>query len=132
MFSDIISEEILDKFAIPHIAFPQDTIQQKVALAQHILSLKGEELLLSSAYSFSYPSIIAGISEANIEYIGKNAPENYKTELLETIRKDYITKEAFEISEAMDKNLGENATKNQQRLNMIIQYIKDNQAVFQF
>jgi len=127
-----LEEKILDKFAIPHIVFPQDTIQQKRALAWHIISLKGEELLLTTSFSFSYPAIIAGISESNIEYIAKNAPRKYKTELFEAIKKDYVQKEILEIAKAMDEDLGENVTKNQIRIKDIIKYIKDNHVVFEF
>jgi hypothetical protein len=123
---------LLEKITLPHISFPQNTIYQKAVLAFHILSLKENEVLLSGTASFSYASIIAGISENNIEYIGKNAPQNYKTELFDAIQKNYIVKEVSEIAQAMDKDLGENVTQNQQRVKNVMRYIQDNQIAFQF
>jgi hypothetical protein len=132
MIDEYLEEKTLDKFAIPHIVFPQNTNRQKGALAWHILSLKGDELLLTSAFSFSYPAIIAGISESNIEYFGRHAPGSYRVELVEALKKDYVVKEIFDIAKEMDDDLGERITKNQERVNNVIQYIHDNRAVFEF
>ena len=132
MIDENLEEVILDELSIPHIAFPQDTIQQKKALARHIFFLKEEELLFASSFSFSYTSIIAGITLKHIEYFAKNASMNYKNELYNSFVSQYKVKEVFEIAKAMDEDSGEEITQNQDRIRNVIKYISDNRAVFQF
>jgi hypothetical protein len=132
MATEYFTDTILDRFVIPQIVFPQDTNQQKAALAWHILSLKDAELLLCGALAFSYSGIIAGISQNAIEYIAKNAPRRYRVELLESLKKNYVQKEVFEIAKSMDEDLGKNTTQNQDRIKNLIQYIKDNRGAFEF
>jgi len=113
MIDENIEDRIFDEFTIPHIAFPQDTIQQKKALARHIALLKKEELLFASAMAFSYESVIAGITAEQMEYFTKNAPKNYKQEIAKSIMAEYRMKEVFEIAKAMDEDLGEGVVQNQ-------------------
>ncbi|NTW26907.1 MAG: hypothetical protein HGA36_01140 [Candidatus Moranbacteria bacterium] len=132
MIDENIEDRVMDEFSIPHIAFPQDTIQQKKALARRISTLKCEELLLASTMAFSYEGIIAGITIEQIEYFAKNAPINFKKELIKSILTEYRMKEVFEIAKSMDDDLGEGIMQNQNRIKKVIQYIQDNGAVFQF
>ncbi len=131
MIEDNYEDKVLDEFVIPHIAFPQDTIAQKKALAWHIASLKSEELLFASAIAFSYSSIIAGITAEQIEYFAKNASKNHKQELVKSIVTDYRMKEVFEIVKMMDEDMGEGISQNRKRIESLYQYILDNREVFQ-
>ncbi|MEI7891175.1 MAG: hypothetical protein WCI36_04395 [bacterium] len=130
--NDNYSDNILNEFVIPHIAFPQDTIQQKKILAWHIVSLKKEDLLFSSAFAFSYQGLIAGINTVQIEYFAKNATISQKKELLISMLADYRMKEVFEIAKLMDDDMGENISQNQQRVKNVQRYVFDNLPVFQF
>lgn len=132
MIDEFYEENILDEFSIPHIAFPQNTIQQKKILAWRVASLKNEEVLLASVQAFSYEGFIAGITVSQIEYFAKNAPKNYKIELTNSIIKNYRMKEIFEIAKMMDEDMGEGISQNQKRVKNVYQYIIDNWAVFQF
>jgi hypothetical protein len=132
MIDENYEDKVLDDYVIPQVAFPQDTIAQKKALARRIASLKNEELLFASAVAFSYEGFIAGITTEQIEYFAKNAPINFKKELAKSIQTEYRTKAVFEIAKLMDEDLGEGATQNQKRVKNVYQYIKDNWAVFQF
>jgi hypothetical protein len=125
-------DKILDEFSIPHVAFPQDTIQQKKLFAWHVSSLKGEDLLLASVFSFSYSGMIAGITISQIEYFAKNAPRKYKIELANSFLAEYRMKEVFEIGKMMDEDLGSGVAQNQKRVKRIYQYVLDNWDVFQF
>jgi len=125
-----LEDDILEELAMPYIKFPQNNMQVKKKLAWHIYNLANDTLLIPSPNMFSYSSIIAGISKKQIEYIAKNAPVDYKKELFISISKDYKIKEISEIIQAMDKDSG--GSKNQERIRNVIQYIKDNKAVFEF
>lgn len=127
-----IKEDIVDRLVLPYVFYMQETIGQKVVLARYILSVDNDVLLIPSCYLFSYDAIIAGLDEKKIEYISKNAPVEYKKELLNSISSDYRMKEVFEIARMMDEDLGEGVTQNQKRVKNVYQYILDNIAVFQF
>ena len=132
MIDENYEDRMLDEFVIPHIVFPQETIQQKKALARRVTSLKSEELLFASAMAFSYEGIIAGITTEQIEYFAKNAPINFRKELANSINTEYRMKEVFEIAKMMDEDLGEGIVQNQKRIKSVYRYISDNWAVFQF
>lgn len=127
-----IEIDILEKFSLPHIFFPQNTIQQKEMLAWHVASLSGEEILLASSFAFSYEGFLAGLTMSQIEYFAKNAPVNYKRELINSINKEYKIKEVMEIAKMMDDDLGGGARRNQDRVMNVRQYVYNNQEVFQF
>lgn len=132
MISDNMESEILEKYAIPQIHFPQENLIQKKMLARHFATLNGEEALFSSASVFSYEAILAGITSQQIEHVAKHAPINYKKELANSMRTEHRMKEVFEIAKLMDEDLGEGIFQNQQRVRSVQQYVLDNWAVFQF
>jgi hypothetical protein len=129
---DNIKDNIIDKFALPHISFPQESIEQKKLLALHVLNSSANEILLSPSYAFSYPAVISGLIETHIEYIAKHAPVNYKKELLGAIIQNYKIKEIFEIVQSMDDDMSPGKTGNQTRMRNVIQYVFDNKKVFEF
>lgn len=132
MVDENYEDNVLNRFVLPHIAFSQDTIQQKKALAWHTSALKGEELLLGSAFAFSYEGLIAGITSEQIEYFAKHAPENFKKELANSILTEYRMKAVFEIAKMMDDDLGDGVMQNQKRIKSVYRYILDNWTVFNF
>ena len=62
----------------------------------------------------------------------KNAPEDYKKNILELLNNQEMVNGIFEIAKAMDDDLGRGATQNQDRARNVIQYIKDNRIAFEF
>ena len=122
----------MEQFVLPYIFLPQVSIEQKKALAWHINSLTGEELLLPSIFLFSYSGIIAGLTIEHIEYILKNAPKDYKIELLKWFQNNYFMKDVLKIAKMMDEDLGENVTQNQNRIKKNFRFVSDNLEVFQF
>ena len=127
-----IQEKILEQFIVPYIHFPHKTEGQKIMLAQYISNLDVKSLLIPSCYIFSYSPIVAGLTEKHVEYVAKNAPAVYKTELLNAVSQDYKLQEIFNIAKLMDDDLGNNSTENQMRIRNIVQYIKDNKTIFEF
>ena len=129
---DDIKDDILNKFSIPHAYFPQETIVEKKMLAWHIFHSDNEVILLPTTFAFSYAAFIAGFSEKHIEYIAKNAPADYKKELLNAVAQDYKFKEILDIARLMDEDMGNGVTQNQKRVENVRQYVLDNLVVFQF
>jgi hypothetical protein len=125
-------DNIIEKYSLPYIHFPQDSMSGKKMLAWHINNLPEDDLLLSPSTAFSYSSILAGLSEKHIEYFAKKAPRDYRAELFSSFSQEYKIKEVFEIAKAMDADLKNNSTKNQERIKNVIQYINDNRVVFEF
>lgn len=127
-----IQDKIFEQVIAPYVYYAQETISQRATLARYILNLEEESLLIPSSYIFSYAAIIAGLSEQQIEYVAKNAPRDYKVELVKSTLNEYKTKEVFEIAKIMDEDLGEGIMQNQKRIKNVYQYISDNWMVFQF
>lgn len=127
-----VEDDLLERLVLPYVCYPQQDIRQRKILAWHVNSLSGDELLLPSAFLFSYAGIVAGINEKQIEYVAKNAPSDYKKELLTSILNEYRMKEVFEIAKMMDEDMGEGVMQNQKRIKNVQRYISDNWAVFQF
>lgn len=118
--------DITGFFRFPHLAC------QKKELPYLILKRNNEALLLVVPSGFNNSLVFAGLTIAHIEFLAKNAPNEYKQELLATINADYKLQEIFEITKSMDDDLGENVTQNQKRIKNVIQYIRDNQIAFEF
>jgi hypothetical protein len=130
-YSDI-QDKIFEQLTVPYVYYAQESIGQKKMLAIYISSLDSEILLIPSAYIFSYDAVIAGLTEKQIEYISKNAPREYKNELVKTVQNEYKMKEVFEIVKMMDEDLGDGNIQNQKRIKSVYRYILDNWAVLQF
>lgn len=130
----LLSEEIKIKGILhePHFSYIESTLVNKKYIASLIFQKKEEDIFLIASSGFIIDSVFSGLTEKHIEYIAKNAPRNYKENLLKIQEDKEMMQGVFEIAKAMDKDLGESVTQNQQRVRNVIQYIKDNQAVFQF
>lgn len=130
---DSIEEfDIMSDFTIPHLLLSAtDTLAQK-KIALSILKRKPEEFLLMNSTALETDFVFAGITLAGIQYIAINGPADYKESLLEATGNKETMEGVLKIAKAMDRDLGEGATQNQQRVRNVIQYIRDNQAVFQF
>ncbi|HOW60594.1 MAG TPA: hypothetical protein P5548_01255 [Candidatus Moranbacteria bacterium] len=129
---DAIKDRLTNKFSLPHVSFEQDTIEQKKLLALYVLASDSQLVLLPTYFAFSYPAFIAGLNEKHIEYIAKNAPADYKRELMKAISQSYVLKEVFEIAKSMDEDLGRSSTTNQDRIKNVMRYIRDNRVIFEF
>jgi hypothetical protein len=116
----------------PHLSYVVASLQERKKVSLDILKRHENEIILIASSGFLIDSVFAGLNEKHINYIAKNAPRDYKKNILQTIRDPEMLQEVFEIAKAMDKDLGENVTQNQDRLKNIIQYIKDNHVVFEF
>jgi hypothetical protein len=116
----------------PYLLPSQNDILAKKKIAFLVASKNEEEILLVSPGGFLSSTVLAGITEKNIEHVAKNAPREYKKNIIEALGNQETMKEIMEIAKAMDDDLGRNITKNQDRIRNVIQYIKDNIQVFQF
>lgn len=124
--------DLAQKLQFPQFLFIQkDTVSQK-RLAFEILSRKENEIILVTSDGFEYGGVLAGLSEKHIEHIAKSGPRDYKENILKSIRDQKILAEIGAIAKAMDEDLGGGSTRHQTRVKNVIQYIKDNQVVFEF
>jgi hypothetical protein len=117
---------------IRNLQFPQTFVLPKASLSLEILKREPETLLLISPYGFSSTSILAGFSLKHIEFIAKNAPTEYKMNILECLMNPGNIQEIFSIAKEMDDDQGNKEQQNQLRIQNVIQYVKDNLPVFQF
>ncbi|MFA5994671.1 MAG: hypothetical protein WC823_06975 [Parcubacteria group bacterium] len=124
--------DIMREITMPHLLTMGESLLEKKNACYAILARKTEEILLVNSPGFSTDFIFAGLSEKHIEFIAKNAPIEYKKELLKLSSSDYSVADILEIAQAMDNDLGENVTQNQQRVKNVMRYIQDNQIAFQF
>ena len=122
--------EMIDKFEHPHLFFVGENEKKKNISYQIIKDYATGEILIIDPYGFSIDSVFAGITETHIEYIAKNAPNDYKKAILNILKDRDAMKSVFEIVKDMDNDISSNL--NQNRTNNVIQYIKDNQAAFKF
>lgn len=129
---DQTKDDIWDQLSIPYVYFAQQTIGQRSILAKYISKVEPVVLILPSCYIFSYPAVLAGLSEVQIEYVAKNAPAEYKKEFLSSIMDKFKVQEMFNIAREMDDDFGQNITENQVRLKKILRYVNDNLLAFQF
>lgn len=116
----------------PHFSYINDSVLSKKKISFLMLAKGNDSILLVDSYGFIFDSIFAGLSEKHIEHIAKNGPRDYKENILK-ISKDGKTMEGvFEIAKAMDEDLGGGSTRHQTRVKNVMQYIRDNQVVFEF
>lgn len=127
-----LRDKIFEQLTMPYIYFSQEDDDQKVIFAEYIKNLDPETLLIPSSHIFSYPTVLAGITEKHIEYMAKKAPENYKKEIISAIMKDHRMEEALKIADLMDGKEGKGGEENRLRLKRVVQYIWDNKDVFEF
>ena len=123
--------KIRDFIENPDFTYVEGTILERRRVSVSILMRREVEVLLIHKSCFLIDSVFAGLSENHIEYIAKNGPKNYKENLLKILDDQGMMKGVFEIAEAMDEDLGDNITKNQERVKNVIQYIKDNRVAFE-
>lgn len=116
----------------PHLSYIENTIQERKKAAYTVLNSKSDEIILIASSGFLIDSVFAGLTEKHIEYITITGPQKYKTNLLKILQDSEMMKGVFEITKAMDEDLGENTNQNQIRIKNVIQYIKDNRIAFEF
>ena len=124
--------DVTQRIQCPHTLFYPLTHSSKIEIATLILSKTTDNVLLITTIGFSIDSVFAGLSEKHIEYIAKNGPKEYKKNLLKILGDKEIIGSALEIAKAMDEDLGEKVTQNQERVKNVIQYINDNRTAFEF
>lgn len=124
--------DVINEIQSPHLMHKNFSFVVKQKIAYSILSRKANEILLLNGTGFSEGAVFAGLSEKHIEYIAIHAPREYKEELISLIKKDHKRDEIGEIAKAMDEDLGGGSVRHQTRVKNVIQYIKDNQVVFEF
>jgi hypothetical protein len=124
--------DIVGNFHTPHIRTTEINMPSKKRVARNILTKKEEDILLVNSVAFFGASVFSGISVKNIEYLAKNAPEDYKKNILKVLHDKKMMEEIFQIAKAMDEDLENNATQNQERVRNVVQYISDNRIVFEF
>ncbi|MFA6383618.1 MAG: hypothetical protein WCX17_04325 [Parcubacteria group bacterium] len=116
----------------PHFSYIDSTLTNRKRVSYSVLARKEGDVLLIDSSGFLIDSVFAGITERHIEYIAKNGPKNYKENLFKILQDKEMLHGVSEIIQALDKELGENATQNRERINNVIRYIKDNRIVFEF
>lgn len=120
------------RFQNPHLLFFQEDILSQKNIAQLVLGKKEDEILLLSPEAFLSSSVFAGISEKQIEYIAKNAPEDYKTRIRNLVNDSDFLAHALEICNYLDQDREKESTDNMDRLKNVTRYINDNLSVFEF
>lgn len=123
---------IRDSIEAPHFLYVEGTMLEKRRVAYLILQRKEDEVLLIDRTGFLVDSVLAGLSEKHIEHIAKSGPRDYKENILKSVKDQKILAEVVAIAKAMDEDLGGGSTRHQTRVKNVIQYIKDNQVVFEF
>lgn len=124
--------EIIDHISHPHLFSFGDEKSKKNISQQIFKNYEEKEILIIDPYGFLIGSVFAGLTEKHIEYIAKNAPKDYKDNILKLLQDQEALKGVFEIAKAMDDDLGRGSTQNQDRARNVIQYIKDNRIAFEF
>jgi len=124
--------ELEDKLQHPHL-FAVDGVGAKKKIALQVYSVVQEtDLLLIDPLGFSNDAILAGITEKQIEYLAKNAPQVYKENIVGALKNKETAAGIFSLAKALDEDLDRNSQQNQLRVQHVIQYIKDNLPAFQF
>lgn len=113
----------------PHLSYIEDSISNRKNVSSLVVSKNTNEILLIDSYGFLIDSVFAGLTEKHIEYIAKNAPQDYKNNILKILKDQQMMNGVFEITQSMDAN---NTMEHQKRIKNVIQYIKDNHVVFEF
>ncbi len=116
----------------PHFSYIESTLINKKGVAYLILQKKEVDIFLIASSGFYTDSVFAGLTEKHIEYVAKNAPGDYKKNILNILKDAQAMQSVFEIVKSMDDDIARGATQNQVRINNVIQYIKDNRIVFEF
>ena len=129
MITGVEEFDIITKFHFPHLFIRGTDFISKKIISNNVFLKNNEEVLLIVSEEFLYDSVFSGLSEKHIEYIAKNAPQDYKNNILKILKDQQMMKGVFEITQSMDAN---NTMEHQKRIKNVIQYIKDNYAVFEF
>lgn len=124
--------EIEQNLREPFGNYVNPSLIEKKKVAFSILTRGEVAVLLLDRYGFTVDFIFAGLTEKHIEYIAKNAPRDYKDNILKILQNQEMMKGVFEIAKAMDDDSGGGSTRHQERVRNVIQYIKDNRIAFEF
>lgn len=120
------------KIQFPYLLHKATDLNAKKKMAYVILAKKEAEMLLISPAGFGEDSVIAGMTEKNMEFFAKFAPKEYKKIFLGIIANNYLVNDILEIAKAMDEDFGKGSVVNQTRVRNVLQYAYDNQIVFHF
>ncbi|OGI29622.1 MAG: hypothetical protein A2288_01980 [Candidatus Moranbacteria bacterium RIFOXYA12_FULL_44_15] len=127
----IIEElEIEEDIKTPHLSYITETLSERMRVSFSILKKNETEIVLIASSGFLIDSVFAGLTEKHIEYIAKNAPSDYKKNIMIILKDEEMMRGVFEIAKAMDED--KNTNQNQERIGNVIRYIKDNQIAFEF
>lgn len=116
----------------PHFSYIESSLVNRKEVSSSILRRDEGDILIIESFGFLIDSVFAGISEKQIEQIAKYGPSNYKRNILKIMQDKEMMKGVSEIVKAMDDDLGNKVTQNQERIKNVIQYIKDNRIAFEF
>ena len=130
---DLLSElKIYKLLGKPHFSYVLNSVANRKTVASSMLQRDEGVILLADSDGFLIDSVFAGLSGKHIEHIAKNAPRDYKNNILKILQDQEMMRGVFEIAKAMDDDLGRGTTQNQDRVKNVIQYIKDNRIAFEF
>lgn len=130
---EILVEEEFDiasSLEVPHLLYYPISPATKKRVAVNVYSRDPESILLISASGLGTDSVFAGLNEKHIEYIAKNAPSEYKKEILRLVDNPAEIRDVLSIAKSLDEDMGGDVKVNLERVRNVIQYIRDNRAVF--
>lgn len=127
-----LKTDISGKLAMPHLSYGKLNLASKNAIAVDVLLRKNEEITLITSSGIGTSAVFAGLTEKTIEYLAINAPSDYKKEIWALLDNSAEVDDILEIAKNLDDDLGRGATKNQERVKNVMQYVKDNRMVFEF
>jgi hypothetical protein len=130
--SNLEEFDIISKIQFPHLLYAKMTPENKRNVAFSVLARKEAELLLISALAFREGSIVAGISEKQMEYFALNAPREHREALMEAVSDIEVIREILEIAKFMDEEIANGSIQNEQRVARVFDYIQENKIVFMF
>lgn len=123
--------DFIHEYQMPYLLSDDGSIGSKKKIAYLIMARKEDELFLVNPEGFSESSVFAGITEKQIEYFAKHAPLEYKKELVKIFSDKEMMASVWNIARAMDDDEGDGLEKNKKRITNVINYIYDNQILFQ-
>ena len=130
---DILEEfDATREIQSPHLVHGKISPVTKQRIAYSVYMRKPEEILLINDTAFYVDAVFAGLTEKQVEYFAKNAPREYKESIMKIFEEGGGLNEAWGVAKSMDSAEGKNSDFHQKRFRKVVQYIKDNQAVFKF
>lgn len=125
-----LDEYILQVELFSPYLLPATTLLEQKGIARLMLFKSTEDLLLMDPYSFQFDIILAGLTEAHIEFLAIKAPQPIKTFLLQGFTDSETLQSAYNLAVSLDEE--HSSIKNKERILSVIQYVRDNNLVFRF